>query len=196
MGYYHEVYTIQVIRPLGKVFFHLSPARQAAKKINPNFAVLNTKKMKHLLFLAFTIATFCTQAIAQTATRQKNYNLNKGLAIEGYDPVSYFKGKPKKGTASYSVVQEGVTYHFANATNQATFKQNPTGYEPQYGGWCAYAMGAKGEKIEVDPETYKIIGSKLYLFYNSFLNNTLKKWNPDEATLKPKADANWQKINH
>ena len=57
-------------------------------------------------------------------------------------------------------------------------------------------MGAKGEKVPVDPGTYKIINNKLYLFYNKFFNNTLKDWNKDESNLKTKADANWQKINH
>ena len=152
--------------------------------------------MKHLMLLVVAIAFWSTNTIAQTALRQKNFNLSKGVAIDGYDPVSYYKGKPVKGSASISYVHDGITYHFANAANLAAFKQNPYGYEPQYGGWCAYAMGSTGEKVEVDPETYKIINGKLYLFYNHLFNNTLKTWNKDEGGLKPKADANWQKIYH
>jgi len=45
----------------------------------------------------------------------------------------------------------------------------------------------------VDPETFKIVNGKLYLFYNRFFNNTLTNWNKDEANLKTKADVNWQK---
>jgi YHS domain-containing protein len=150
--------------------------------------------MKHSLFLVFLIAV-STIAQAQTATRQKNYNLNKGVAINGYDPVSYFKNKPEKGSAAISYVYDGVTYRFANAAHLAEFKQNQAGFEPQYGGWCAYAMGNTGEKVEVDPETYKIIDGKLYLFYNHLFTNTLKTWNKNEASLKAKADANWPKIN-
>jgi hypothetical protein len=55
-------------------------------------------------------------------------------------------------------------------------------------------MGATGEKVEVDPETFKILDGKLYLFYNKYFNNTLKSWNKDEATLKTKADASWAKF--
>jgi hypothetical protein len=55
-------------------------------------------------------------------------------------------------------------------------------------------MGANGEKVEVDPETFKIVGGKLYLFYHSFINNTLPKWNADEIALKIKADKNWTNI--
>src|SRR5271156_1750216 len=152
--------------------------------------------MKSTSLFIFLITLFCSYSIGQTVIRQKNFNLSKNLAIEGYDPVSYFKGKTEQGSATYSFAYDGITYHFNNAANPAAFKKNPAGYEPQYGGWCAYAMGSTGEKVEVDPETYKIIDGKLYLFYNHFFNNTLKTWNKSEAELKPKADANWQKINH
>jgi len=65
----------------------------------------------------------------------------------------------------------------------------------QYGGWCAYAMGKDGSKLKIDPETFKIINGKLYVFYNKFFNNTLKSWNKDDQ-LHQQADANWQKIYH
>ena len=55
-------------------------------------------------------------------------------------------------------------------------------------------MGANGEKVEVNPETFKIINGKLYLFYNAFFNNTLTDWNKNEAALKAKADKNWKSI--
>jgi hypothetical protein len=55
-------------------------------------------------------------------------------------------------------------------------------------------MGAKGEKVEIDPETFKIIDGKLYLFYNAYFNNTLTSWNKDEKNLKAKADKNWLSI--
>jgi hypothetical protein len=45
--------------------------------------------------------------------------------------------------------------------------------------------------VEIDPETFKIIGGKLYLFYHSWMNNTLTKWNKDEANSRTKADKNW-----
>jgi hypothetical protein len=37
-------------------------------------------------------------------------------------------------------------------------------------------MGAKGEKVEVDPENYRIYEGKLYLFYKNFFSNTLDDW--------------------
>lgn len=147
------------------------------------------------IFLA-TLLLLTEIIFAQSpALRQKQYNLEKGIALSGYDPVSYFKKNPTKGSKSYVVVHEGVTYQFSSAANAETFKKNPAANEPQYGGWCAYAMGAaNGEKVEINPETYKIINGKLYLFYNKLFNNTLSDWNKDEGNLKVKADKNWQRV--
>ncbi len=148
-----------------------------------------------ITFLAALL--FAGQVWGQTTmVRQQQFNLKKGVAIEGYDPVSYFHGKPKEGTDKLSYMYNGVTYRFATAQNMATFKSNPAAYEPQYGGWCAYAMGAKGQKVEVDPETYKIVSGKLYLFYNKYFNNTRDSWNKDEPHLASQADENWKKIFH
>ena len=145
-----------------------------------------------ILLLLGSIATF-----AQTdALRQKHYNLDDGLAIEGYDPVSYFDGKPAEGKSNLTYSYKGVIYRFLNQENLAKFKSAPEKYEPAYGGWCAYAMGENGEKVKVDPETYKIVGGKLYLFYNFWANNTLEKWNKNEPKLKEAGDRNWSKIVH
>ena len=142
-----------------------------------------------------SIASFSQNA---ADARKKHFNLGKsGLAIDGYDPVAYFRNnKAIEGKKDFSTNHNGAVYYFSNAENKETFIKDPSAYEPQYGGWCAYAMGKNGDKVNVDPETFKIINNKLYLFYNRFFNNTLTSWNKDEANLKTKADANWQKLFH
>jgi YHS domain-containing protein len=152
-------------------------------------------KRTHLLFaLLFCVAG---ELLAQTATRAKHFNLEKGLAIQGYDPVAYFtQNKALEGQKQWTATFEGITYRFASAANKDLFLKDPKKYEPQYGGWCAYAMGATGEKVEIDPETFKVVNGKLYLFYHTFVNNTLPKWNKDETNLKPKADKNWLNTIH
>ncbi|MBS1534132.1 MAG: YHS domain-containing (seleno)protein [Flavobacteriaceae bacterium] len=149
-------------------------------------------KIKFFLWLMVTSLALQAQSVTQ---RQQNFNLDNKLALQGYDPVSYFlQKKPLRGKKELAAQFEGVTYYFANPSNKEAFVKNPQNYEPQYGGWCAYAMGSNGEKVEIDPETYKILDGKLYVFYNAYFNNTLKSWNKDEARLKKQADKNWQKI--
>jgi YHS domain-containing protein len=126
--------------------------------------------------------------------RKKNFNIKKNGLLEGYDPVSYFGGKPLEGKEDIKLAYHGVAYHFASQDNLNQFKTNPEKYEPAYGGWCAYAMGETGEKVKIDPETYKIVDGKLYLFYNFWGNNTLKDWNKNEKKLKAKGDQNWKKF--
>jgi len=154
--------------------------------------------MKRFIGLAL-LTLLAGGAFAQNAaaSRKKNYNLEDGLGISGYDPVAYFtQNKAVKGSKNNAVVYDGVTYYFATAEDKEEFKKNPAKYEPEYGGWCAYAMGAKGEKVTIDPKTFKVLNGKLYLFYNKFFNNTLTDWNKDESNLKKNADVNWQKVNH
>jgi YHS domain-containing protein len=147
------------------------------------------KKWRILLLMIFV----WSGSEAQMALRTQHYNLEKGVAIQGYDPVAYFtQAKAVKGTAPLQYTYEGVNYRFASQANLDLFKQSPQKYEPQYGGWCAYAMGVSGEKVEIDPETFKIKEGKLYLFYHSWTNNTLPKWNETESKLLPNADRNWK----
>lgn len=149
--------------------------------------------------MAVLIGYFSTMGLAQdqSALRKKEFNLDDNIAIGGYDPVAYFKvNKAVKGKKDLAVSNQGVIYYFSSAENKEEFKKSPAQYEPEYGGWCAYAMGARGEKVTIDPETFKIINGKLYLFYNRFFNNTLKSWNKEEAKLKPAADASWKKFYH
>jgi len=147
-------------------------------------------------FVSILIICVCGYAsLGQEQLRTKHFNLEDGsLAIQGYDPVSYFKAGPEKGDKDIAHTYKGVTYRFANEANLNRFKKDPEKYEPVYGGWCAHAIGNSGEKVEVDPETYKIIDDKNYLFYNFYFTNTLKKWNAREVQLQESADSNWDRI--
>jgi YHS domain-containing protein len=151
--------------------------------------------MRQTALLLVALLGLYTVLIAQDSKRQQGFNVSsKYVAIKGYDPVAYFtRGKAVEGKAAYAAMYDGITYYFSSPQNRAEFLMQPGKFEPQYGGWCAYAMGATGEKVEVDVETFKIISGKLYLFYNSFFNNTLKAWNKDEKNLNAKADVNWVK---
>jgi YHS domain-containing protein len=129
------------------------------------------------------------------AFRKSSYNLENGLAIQGYDPVAYFKQfKAVKGNPKFSYTYAGVTYHFSSEENRKAFIETPQKFEPEYGGWCAYAVGAYDGRVEIDPETFKIVNGKLYLFYNFYFTNTLNSWNKDESNLLNKANTNWNKV--
>ncbi len=141
------------------------------------------------VFISIILSVMFANVFAQDVTqlRKKVFNLDQNVAIQGYDPVTYFKeNKAVKGKIELSVSYQGITYYFSSEENKDLFVKNPAAYEPQYGGWCAYATGKSGEKVEIDPSTFKILNGKLYLFFNKYFNNTLKSWNKDEASLRTK----------
>lgn len=143
------------------------------------------------LLLALTLSSAFSQS---DLLRKQHYNLKKNIALGGYDAVTYFEGKPLEGDPEVKWVYNGVTYLFSSPANLSKFKGNPDKYEPAYGGWCAYAMGETGEKVKIDPETFKVLNGKLYLFYNFWGSNTLEDWEKNEKKLKESADQNWKNL--
>ena len=144
--------------------------------------------MKNLLvILFFTISiTFNAQ----------DYNTKKGFVAEGYDVVAYFNNKAVEGSKKFITTYNDVKFKFSTKDNLETFKKSPKKYVPEYGGFCAYAIGVKGKKVSIDPKTFEIRDEKLYLFYNSWGTNTLELWQKEGAPkLKKQADINWSKLS-
>ncbi|MCE7994141.1 MAG: YHS domain protein [Roseivirga sp.] len=149
--------------------------------------------MKTLLTVSLLFSVFIVNAQSSDYALE-HYNIKSGLAIKGYDPVAYFtENKAVEGKSAIKYTNKGVTYRFASESNKKLFIADPAKYEPAYGGYCAYAM-AFGDKVKIDPETFKVKDGRLFLFYNFNFTNTLKKWNRDEAKLYGKAEDAWKKI--
>lgn len=120
-----------------------------------------------------------------------------GLALEGYDPLSYFPefgGEPKLGDKRWALCHRGVVYRFASEEHRSAFRAAPERFEPAYGGWCAYAM-ADGDKVEVDPKSFLVQDGRLLLFYDGLLGNTRKQWlSGDVAAQAQRADGRWKAL--
>jgi YHS domain-containing protein len=141
-------------------------------------------------FTTILLMAFSTTFFAQ------EYNLKKGFVAEGYDVVAYFSNTVAKGEIKFTTAYDGVKFKFSTKENLEIFKISPKKYIPAYGGHCAYALGAKGKRASIDPETFEIRNGKLYLFYNSWGINTLELWEEKGAEkLKDKADKNWKIMN-
>ncbi len=133
--------------------------------------------------------------ISSIAFSQENFNLKKGYVAQGFDVVEYFNNNAVKGKKKFMTVFDGIKFKFSSAKNVEIFNSNPTKYTPQYGGYCAYAIGKSGEKVSINPKAFEIRDGKLYLFYNAWGVNTLELWVKEGAQeLKEKADKNWEKL--
>ncbi len=136
-----------------------------------------------LAVLAFSALLAAPLLAAPPIEKDKN-----GLAVRGWDAVSYFSGKPVPGKAEFSTNWGGATWRFASAAHRDAFVAGPEKYAPQYGGHCAYGL-AKGHLVTADPQIWKIVGGKLYLNYDG---DVQKSWEKKEAKYIVDANAEWQ----
>ena len=112
-----------------------------------------------------------------------------GLAVKGYDVVSYFEnGKAEKGTSRFTVRWRDAKWRFASAEHMAAFSASPERYAPQYGGYCAWAM-SRNKEAPIDPKMWRIVDGKLYLNYNRKIQ---AQWVKDIPGFIAKADRFWQ----
>ena len=147
------------------------------------------KNLKIVALLGLVVSTIFLIGCSKEIALETNVNDEK-LALEGYDPVSYFSGKePIKGKPEFKAVWEKATYHFSSEENRDSFKTNSEKYAPQYGGYCSYAMSLDALS-PVDPKVYKVVKDKLYLQHNE---KAQKLWMPDHEGNIKKADGYWVK---
>ena len=141
------------------------------------------KKIITILFVSFTVI----QAFPQSS---EVYITEEG-AIQGYDPVAYFKeGKPLKGKKEFSTLWNGAQWSFSSKQNLETFKSDPEKYAPQYGGYCAYGT-SEGHKAPTQPDAFTIVNDKLYLNYNKDVKT---EWSKNKKERIQKADQNWPSV--
>jgi YHS domain-containing protein len=128
---------------------------------------------------------------AEQAKPQVFADFSSKLALDGYDPVAYFKtGKPQKGNPAQSLSWNGATWHFASAENKAAFEATPQAFAPQFGGYCAWAV-SQGYTAKGDPHVWRIVGGKLYVNYNASVQRTWEKDIPGHIS---RGEKNWPAV--
>ena len=159
--------------------------------------------MRALFVVAALLVGFVPATPAEEPEPVEIYNLGENrMALQGYDVVSYFTdNKAMPGKSAYTVTYHGVKYQFSTEEHLRMFRQEPEKYVPRYGGWCAFGLGMDPEtygyprgKYSIDPETFKILDGRLYLFYNQDGFNALEHWNKDESHIRAEADGFWKKL--
>lgn len=111
-------------------------------------------------------------------------------AVEGYDVVTFFSGKPQDGKAEFSTHYEGADWYFSSQANKDLFLTNPAQFAPQYGGYCSWAV-AKGKLAPGRAEHWHVEDGKLYLNYNGRIK---RRWLADKAGFIESANTRWPAI--
>ena len=141
--------------------------------------------MKQIILYAFTFL------IVVNATAQSEVFAPRGIAINGYDPVAFFKeASAKKGSSMYPYKYKEATWLFESKENRDAFMNMPEKYTPQYGGFCAYGT-SEGHKAPTQPDTWTIVNDKLYFNYNKQVK---QMWEKDQAHLIIVADQKWPDV--
>ena len=98
----------------------------------------------------------------------------------------------KKGKTTFREEYNKATYWFSSKENSVKFKENPSKYIPEYGGFCAIAM-SEGALVDANPQSFLIQDDKLYLFFSKYfgLINTKNQWLRDSENKRKLADEEW-----
>jgi hypothetical protein len=116
---------------------------------------------------------------------------NRGLALNGFDPVAYFTdGKALMGRSDMEAAFAGAVWRFRNEGNRAAFQQNPEVYTPVFGGYDPIAV-ARGIATPGHPQIWLITGERLYLFYDAQARGQFSA--TPEASLA-KAERKWPEV--
>ena len=124
------------------------------------------KSILALIIMFGAQSLWATPTPVQPDRNEAVYNLENGLGLKGYDPVSHFAehgGQALPGNSAISAVYGNVTYYFSSEANREIFLENPTKYEPTYGGWCAWAM-ANQAYADIDPTLFTQNGNRMHFF--------------------------------
>ena len=91
-------------------------------------------------------------------------NLRTGLALNGFDPVSYrLDGGPEAGRPEHELIHDGIVWRFASQANLRAFQDAPEVYAPAFAGFDPTGV-AKGVAVDSDPSRFAIVGAQLFLF--------------------------------
>ncbi len=115
-----------------------------------------------------------------------------GVAIRGIDPVAYFtEARPVAGDPAHAHAWRGAVWHFASAENRDRFAAEPDRYAPQYGGFCAWAVAARGKLYSTQPDNWSIVDGRLYLNFNDDIQ---ARWETDIPGFIMAGDRRWPEI--
>ena len=146
---------------------------------------------KHSVTTILLMVVFYLLTLSPAFAIEPINKTSDGVAIKGYDPVAYFIDlKPVRGSRRFEYVWMGAKWHFSSSEHRDLFIKNPEKYAPKYGGYCAYAV-SRGSTADIDPESWTIVTSKLYLNISKKIRD---KWSKDIPGNIQKADENWPNI--
>ncbi len=130
-------------------------------------------------------------AVVFATTKAPINTQSDNLALRGYDAVAYFSdGQAVRGLPQFATMWNGAAWRFATADHRDRFVREPSKYAPQFGGYCAWAVG-HGYTADGDPEAWTIVDGRLYVNYSKRVQ---RMWSENVQEHIRQGQANWPTV--
>jgi YHS domain-containing protein len=147
--------------------------------------------MNYRSIIRLTSAAILTLSAAQVFAG--DFYEDKGVALNSYDPVSYFAPAPDPilGKKDLSFDYKGSKFYFITPSHQLQFESDPAKYVPQYGGFDALGVSL-GRKVGAHPRVFALVDGKLYMFSDL---ESRKNWKKDVNGNIARATEQWGEVS-
>lgn len=138
-----------------------------------------------------SLAAMAPGLVPLAMARENPTYVELGAAIRGADPVAFFtQNRAVEGRSTITYEWNYGTWRFVSVRHRNLFAANPERYAPQFGGYCAFALG-RGMLAPTEPPAYVIHEGRLYLAFN---RGTMKRFKRKLDENIAKAEKNWPTI--
>jgi len=151
--------------------------------------------------IKFVLGIFVTMLLAaqllpraSIATTSDIYVINPstGIAMYGYDVVSYFTEQQAiMGQNSFEVEWDDNYWHFTNSANADRFVDAPQAFLPQFNGYGAFAV-ASGRLVAGNPMIWALYENQLFFFHSVSARN---RWASDPASFVEGGRLEWKNLS-
>lgn len=128
------------------------------------FALWHRRSALAAALFAFSLVVPGVSVRALTSGELIVADQRAGIALFGFDPVSYFlRGAAEIGVEKFQLKFAGFTWQFRSEANREAFRAQPDVYVPRFGGYDPVAL-TRGAPVPGHPTLFVIHDGRLYLF--------------------------------
>lgn len=145
------------------------------------------------IFVTILLASaFAPRSSVATTSNIYVTDPSTGIAMHGYDVVSYFTEQQAiVGQDSHEVEWDDNYWRFSNSANADRFVDAPQAFLPQFNGYGAFAV-ASGRLADGNPLIWALYENQLFFFHSVSARN---KWALKPTNYVESGRQEWKKLS-